>query len=292
MYGAWDMRLIVIILILLLSTPAAYASMREQVRQGNELFSKKDWDGAIERYLNALEYPAGAAVARYNLGTAFYKKGNYDQAVEHLTKAAAEADKTIVPRAWYNAGNAFYKKSLSLEDKDLNGAVVSMEKAIDAYQQSLIAQPKDEHARSNREAAVKQLERLRKKQEEDKKNAQGKDNKQDQKQDQTGERSKDKGQGDQEDKNKGSDEDTQANQDKDQDDKLKEGHDDGSSQEKARSSQSKEEASSKQAEGKEPLLKEEHAKELLEDYERQEAPRGIIHFGRRQQGESHVERDW
>jgi len=58
------------------------------ISKGNELLSAKDYAGAIEQFSKALELDPQSAVAAVKLGQAYDKAGNYERAIEALTKAS------------------------------------------------------------------------------------------------------------------------------------------------------------------------------------------------------------
>nr|2AVP_A Chain A, synthetic consensus TPR protein [Methanothrix harundinacea 6Ac] len=69
----------------------------------------------------------GSAEAWYNLGNAYYKQGDYDEAIEYYQKAL-ELDPRSA-EAWYNLGNAYYKQG-------------DYDEAIEYYQKALELDPR------------------------------------------------------------------------------------------------------------------------------------------------------
>ncbi|MBF0489964.1 MAG: tetratricopeptide repeat protein [Candidatus Omnitrophica bacterium] len=318
------LKVLLISLILMGLMPCSFASQQQQVREANELFKKKQWDSAIDLYLNALEHTQNADIVQYDLGAAFYKKGNYDQAIEHLKKAESDKNKRLSQKAAYNLGNAQYKKGLSLEDQKIDEAITSLQKSTEEYTKALSLNSKDQDADYNRKVVEKELERLKEK----KKDQQ---QKQDQKQDQKNESSKkdkDQSKKDQQQNQNNKDNQDKQNQQNRQDQKNKEqqnqpqgGSDQQNKKEEQESGQQNQPQEQKQDEDKKKQdqqqasqetkdqkktdpkqnqaaaeqmqsLEQKQAKELLETYEREDAPKGILNFVDRHKGERHVDRDW
>ncbi len=306
LYGRHMKIIISFIIGIFLASNAWAASQEATVRQANQLFKEKKWDSAVDLYLNALEQEQHADIVQYDLGTTFYKKGNYDQAIEHLKKAVSDKNKDLSAKATYNMGNAFYQQARLLEKDKLDDAIASMQKSIDNYSQTLRTLPKDKDAKFNQDLAEKELERLKKKKEEQsKKQPDQKDQKdqKQQKQDQN-QSSKDKQQ-EKQDQNKSS-QDSSSQEEKDKQQAEEEAKD----QAQKNAEQQQQEAQQKQAEqgskekaqegqqqeaaqeGKKLSVEEQQAKEMLAEYERDDAPKGLLNFVDRRKGESHVERDW
>jgi Ca-activated chloride channel family protein len=276
------------------------ASQETQVKEANELFKKQQWDSAVDVYLNALEHPEHADIVQYDLGTAFYKKENYDQSIEHLQKAISDKDKKLSAKVHYNLGNALYKKGRSLENNKIDEAIGSMQKSLDNYDKTLRLNSKDKDAKYNREFVEKELERLKKKKEEQKKEQQQEQQKDQPKQDKSQDKNKDNQQN-QNNQDKQKDQPKDSSQEKQEEEPKSQKQKDKGQQQQQQSQQpsqdSKDKASPKPdvqegKEGKPQSLEEKQAQAILEEYERQDAPKGLLNFVNRRKGEAHVERDW
>ena len=297
------MRIIWCLVFLIFSSPSLWAagkSQAQQVKEANALFHQEQWDGAIDGYLNALEGKKNTDIVQYDLGSAFYKKGNYDQAIEHLQKTLSDksvkSNKNLSVKSYYNLGNALYKKGRSLENNKLDEAIESLQKAIEYYDRSASLNPKDEDAKYNKNFVDKELERLKKKKEEQSKQQQ-QQNQQNSQSSQGGNQSQEQNQS-----NSSNGQDKKG-QDQTQEEKAKEQQQKENQAKQNQSEQNQEHQnpaqSGQQKEGSKEALEQEQqglekkqAKELLEEYERQDAPRGILNFVDRHQGERHVDKDW
>ncbi len=150
--------------------PESTRAERRHILEGNELYGKGNFAGAMGSYNAALEERQGSVEARYNLGLSQIRRAQtieadslkeafMQTALANTTEAARHgSDKPLVAsRASYNLGN------LTFEKEDYAGAIAQ-------YKQALRLNPDDEAARRN--LRIAQL----KKQEQDDKN----DDKQDQ----------------------------------------------------------------------------------------------------------------
>jgi Ca-activated chloride channel family protein len=128
--------------LLLLCTATVYTqSAHNQLRKGDRLYDKKDYQQAENAYLRAETDPA----APYNAGNAAYQQGKYEAAAELFKKAAAIAtDMTAKAAALYNLGNALLQ-----QDK--------FEDAITAYEKSLRTQPNQPDTKKNLQIAKNKL---------------------------------------------------------------------------------------------------------------------------------------
>jgi len=313
LYGH-DMNIIISLIIgVFLASNAFAASQEATVRQANQLFKEKKWDLAVDLYLNALEKEQHADIVQYDLGSAFYKKGNYEQAIEHLQKAVSDKNKKLSAKATYNMGNAFYQQAHALEKDKLDDAIAAMQKSIENYGQTLSLLPKDKDAKFNQDLAEKELERLKKKKEEEQKKQQDQKSQQDhkqQKQDKNQSKSQEQPstdkQQEKQDQHKQSQDSSsqhQKEESKAQEEAKKQAQQDAEKQKEqeskekqagqANKDQSKEGQKQEAAqEGEKSSIEEQQAKEMLAEYERDDAPKGLLNFVDRHKGESHVERDW
>lgn len=160
MYG----RVLYIVLAMLLLPVALYAQEeRKYVRKGNKIYEGGDYDAASTEYLRAMELNGDSFEAAFNLGDAYFKKENYDKALEQFGELVKREGLTPeqLGAAWYNYGNACMMSN-------------KLDEAIEAYKNSLRARPDAMDAKYNLEYAK------RKKQEQE--NQQNQDQNQDQNQ--------------------------------------------------------------------------------------------------------------
>lgn len=137
------MRIIISLttLLLLCSATVCAQSAHNQLRKGDRLYDKKDYQQAENAYLRAETDPA----APYNAGNAAYQQGKYEAAAELFKKAAAIAtDATAKAAALYNLGNALLQQN-------------KFEDAITAYEKSLRTQSNQQDTKKNLQIAKNKL---------------------------------------------------------------------------------------------------------------------------------------
>jgi Ca-activated chloride channel homolog len=160
--------LAVFILVFLFSislTGECYASpqIRRNVKRGNTWYNKSEYEKAIEEYKQALSRNNYCPITNYNIGSAFYKLGDYKNAMEHLNKVLTTDDTVLAQRAYYNLANTEYILGASKEDIDLQGAVRLLEESVRHYEQSIAIDDNDDDALHNHEFVKRELERMRQK---------------------------------------------------------------------------------------------------------------------------------
>lgn len=173
---------------------------RKLLRQGNELYSKKQYTDASVAYQKSLGNNTKYDKATYNLGNALYQNKNFKEAVPQYELTAKTAkDKFTKAEAYHNIGNAM------MEQKQY-------QPAVDAYKNSLRNNPGDDETRYNLAVAQKLLE---KEKQDNKDNKDNKDKDKKDKDDKNKDKNKDKKDGDDKDKKKDKDKDDEGDKDKD-----------------------------------------------------------------------------
>jgi len=99
---------------------------------GRHHFKEKNWDGAIERFREAIEIEPRSVEAHAYLGVAFYEKGLYQDAVEATREAINLGG--VTPVAYNNLARAYLANS-------------QREEAADAWRQALSLDPDNKTAR-------------------------------------------------------------------------------------------------------------------------------------------------
>ena len=91
--------------VVLLLCVFAVAVWARPINDGNKLFAKGDYAGALEKYMKAREAEPANPLLFYNIGTCQYKLGNYDEAKKELESAMRMPDKKMAAKAAYNLAN-------------------------------------------------------------------------------------------------------------------------------------------------------------------------------------------
>ena len=87
----------------------AVALWARPINDGNKLFAKGDYAGALEKYMKAREAEPANPLLFYNIGTCQYKLGNYDEAKKELESAVRMPDKKMAAKAAYNLANTHFR---------------------------------------------------------------------------------------------------------------------------------------------------------------------------------------
>lgn len=171
----YKLLLLVLMFILSNNTLDAQKSYNNTMFEGNKRFESKDYAAAATRFLEATKINSKDFAAAYNLGNAFYKNKNYEEAISQLEKAS-KLSKTPSDKAsaLHNLGNTYMQMN-------------KPEKAAEFYKQSLKQDPSNEATRKNYEIAkLKQEQNQQRKQQKNGKNgneSKNKDDNQQQKED-------------------------------------------------------------------------------------------------------------
>lgn len=218
------MQRYVILLAALLAAVSALGQQmpeRREVRKGNRLYNKGEYQQSIERYGRALMLDPASFEATYNLGNALSKAEMYDKAEQMQNRAAADTLRSDTERAeaYYNLGNTQFRQK-------------KYQEALESYKRSLLLNPDDREAKYNYAYTKHLLDDEQKNggggggdQNQQNKDQQGQNNQNQQGQDQQGQdQNKDQNK-DQQDQNK-----DQQDQNKDQQDQNQDQQDQGQGQ--------------------------------------------------------------
>ncbi|MCX7927692.1 MAG: tetratricopeptide repeat protein [Candidatus Omnitrophica bacterium] len=133
---------------------------KEAMKKAKQLYHQGKFDQAIEQYHQAsLGLPESETLA-FNMGTSYYKKGDYEKALEHFTKSLATQDKIIEADALYNIGNTHYQIGRRKEQIDLEAAIAHYRSALDYYKRAIELDQKNKDARFNHEFVERRLKIL------------------------------------------------------------------------------------------------------------------------------------
>ena len=295
-------RMIKTILVFLglffISTSLEAKSIGMSVRDGNKHFKEGDYPSSIKEYEAALEKNPESDIIHFNLGTASYKKGDYDAASENLQKSLLTDDPQLREKAHYNLGNTFYQAGIKHENDNLNNAISLLEKSLTQYERALELDQKDEDAKDNQDFVKKELERLKKKSKEQQKKQ---DNQQQQKQQESSQKEEKQKQDQQSQDNKTEEQKENQNQEKQsqpsqQGQEKKEDSKEQSPHQQKQQGSRQQEAQQKDQQnenGKTPeALTEKEAQMLLENYQQTEEPKGLLQFYKSSGKSEPVLKDW
>jgi tetratricopeptide (TPR) repeat protein len=145
------------------------------VYKGNKLYSQKKYDEAAAEYNKSVGDKNIGLQGNFNLGDALFKQKKFDDAAQHFTDIGSTANNAgIKADAYHNLGNTL------MESK-------KYQESVDAYEKSLLNNPKDDQTRYNLAYAqekLKQQQQQKKNQDKNNKDNKNQQNKDKQKQDQ------------------------------------------------------------------------------------------------------------
>lgn len=131
------MRRWLCILLIFIALPLSAQVDRREVRSGNRKFRKGSYPEAELDYRKAVLKDSLSVAGEYNLASALYRQGNYDEAAQALGKADQEVAGTEHAASYY-----YNEGDVALQRKDYSAAVK-------AFRQCLLENPGDMDAKEN-----------------------------------------------------------------------------------------------------------------------------------------------
>ncbi len=249
---------------------AAAASRAKDVTEGNALYLDGDYEGSIAKYQQALGKSPESDIVNFDIGTAYYKQEDYSKAVSHLQKALLSEDNELRGKGHYNIGNAYYKSGAVWEKDDIDSALVSWEQSLAHFENAVKINDKDADAEYNYEFVKEEIARLKKKKEQ-------------QEQEQSTKKTEDR-----EEKS----EEAQESQEGQQEQQGQEGQEGQEKQQEQQQAQGNQEELSQAQEMPQGAMSPQEAQMLLENYQQNEEPKGLLNFMKRKGKEIPVLKDW
>ncbi len=160
------MRNIILITLIIIFLPFlcfGVESAKKQVKNGNLLYNKNEFNKALESYEKASQGLPDSDVVNFNLGAASYKLEDYDSAIKYFQNSLLSDDELLQKKASFNLGNSKYKHGIEKEDLDINSSVELLEEALHHYERVLDEQTQDDDGKYNYEFVQEELKRLKKK---------------------------------------------------------------------------------------------------------------------------------
>ena len=148
-------RIFIYIALLLFPTLVLAQKESPDVRKGNRDYNKEQYTDAEINYRKGHDKNNNSFEAHFNLGDALFKQSKYPEAAEEFQKAGSliqpkngkysDSDKKKLAQVYHNLGNALYAQQ-------------QYDKAVGAYKQGLMANPKDDETRYNLIKAMQMLQ--------------------------------------------------------------------------------------------------------------------------------------
>lgn len=140
---------IILSFILVIDRPcAAWAQEgNNQVKEGNDAYTRGDYKSAASYYKKALVENPKNEIAKFNLGNALIRQRDVLSAENYFDDVATETtDNSLKSDAFYNKGVA-----------EVRGQKLT--EAIDAFKKALLLHPEDDEARENLQKALNDLKK-------------------------------------------------------------------------------------------------------------------------------------
>ncbi len=139
----------------------AFAGDNARIIAGaNKLYGAGKYDEALKSYNEALISNPDSYAINYNMGAAYFKKGEYEKAISAFEKASISSDKSLESKANYNIGNSKYKLGKLKKNTDLSNTVKLLREALDYYKRAIELESNDNDAKINHELVEKELKIL------------------------------------------------------------------------------------------------------------------------------------
>lgn len=129
------------------------------VEQGNALYLAGQYEAALDVYASAAAVWPNAPEIALNQGNAWFRRFDYDHALEHYLEALDAVDPDVASRVNYNIGVAKYQQAIDAM-QTFQDALSETRAAIDYFRDSLRLDPNLDDARYNLELAYQLLRRI------------------------------------------------------------------------------------------------------------------------------------
>ncbi|HCR36982.1 MAG TPA: hypothetical protein DIU37_02410 [Opitutae bacterium] len=119
-------------------------------------------EARIAAYQKVVDKNPQDFIGWFNLGTALYESGKYEEAITNLEKALGTPNIALQEKALYNMGNARYRQGQILTGTNPKDALQAWEDAIQDYQSAHELNPDDDNAAYNQDVTQQAVEVLKK----------------------------------------------------------------------------------------------------------------------------------
>ena len=171
----------------------AKESLHAQIEKGNQHYSKQEYQRALKAYkkTDAKENVEAVPIVNYNMASAKYHLGNYEEALEDFRGVYSKEHPAVNAASQFNIGCALYRQAEQhLETQEAQPAMEKLQQAVGSFRQQLVKNPEDQDLRYNYCQARRKLKELQQQQPEQKEQ-QDDSEKEDEQQDQQDKEKKD-----------------------------------------------------------------------------------------------------
>jgi len=141
---------------------------------GNALYLAGQYEAALGEYALAATALPDAPEIEANRGNAWFRRFEYEQALEHYREALDAVDPYVASRVNYNIGVVKYQQALDAM-QTFQDALSETREAIESFRDSLELDPDLDDARYNLELAYELLQRIKEQQVQGQRNAETRD---------------------------------------------------------------------------------------------------------------------
>jgi Ca-activated chloride channel family protein len=184
-------------------------------QSAEKAYDKGDFTAAAQQYQTAATKAPNNVELNFNLGTAAYKAGMFDDAAKAFQKSLTTDQLNLQQETYYNLGNTQYRQGQQTETTNPKQTISTWQQAIQSYDAALQLKADDADSQFNCDFVKKKLEKLQQQQQQQQ---QSKDNKDQKDKDQKNQGQPKQNQNSQDQKNPG-----QATQDQKSQDQQNEG---------------------------------------------------------------------
>ncbi|OQX81748.1 MAG: hypothetical protein B6D56_01350 [Candidatus Omnitrophica bacterium 4484_70.1] len=135
-------------------------SPAKSVKKGNHFYQLGKFDEALKMYEQAQVDAPDSAIVNFNMGTVWYKKGDYKKAIEMFNKSLITENKKLEAKAAYNIGNSKYRLGKLKQTTDLSLTINLWKEALDYYKRAMELDAKNLDAKYNYELVERELKAL------------------------------------------------------------------------------------------------------------------------------------
>jgi len=115
------------------------------IDKGVTAYDKEEYNTALKTFIDAQLKSPDDPFIDFNIGTAYYKSGDYQSALNHFDKAKEAEDEILKHKSYYNKGNSEFRMQ-------------QYKKAVESYTKAIELNPDDQKAIANLNLAKKLIE--------------------------------------------------------------------------------------------------------------------------------------
>ena len=139
---------------------ACFSAVASAKNPGLEAYEREDYKGASDSFDQQLQHRPDSPELQFDLGSAAYKIGDMDRAMQSFGNAITSKDPALREKAEYNLGNTLVQRGIVQKEKPAE--IQELRNALQHYDAALQVQPQDANAKYNRDLVQKMIAELEK----------------------------------------------------------------------------------------------------------------------------------